>query len=109
MTPQPPPPAPPLRLRVFLASPGDVTDERALALKVLERLPYDPFLRGRILVETIAWDKPGDGAPRYDGFPEGLSIRLDGRQVAHSERMERLTVDLGALAPASGPPSETSS
>jgi hypothetical protein len=54
---------PPLHLRVFLASPGDVADERALALKVLEQLGYDPLLRGRITVETIAWDKPGAGTP----------------------------------------------
>ena len=59
----PVPPTSPLRVRVFLASPGDVTDERALALRVLERLPYDPFLRGRIVVETVAWDKPGADTP----------------------------------------------
>jgi formylglycine-generating enzyme required for sulfatase activity len=53
----------PLHLRVFLASPGDVADERALALRVLEQLQYDPLLRGRITVETVAWDKPGAGTP----------------------------------------------
>ena len=63
LPPQPSPAAAPLPIRVFLASPGDVTDERALALKVLERLSYDPFLRGRILVETVAWDKPGADTP----------------------------------------------
>jgi len=52
-----------LHLRIFLASPGDVADERALALKVLEELQYDPLLRGRITVETVAWDKPGAGTP----------------------------------------------
>jgi hypothetical protein len=46
-----------------LASPGDVADERALALQVLEQLQYDPLLRGRITVETVAWDKPGAGTP----------------------------------------------
>jgi hypothetical protein len=63
MTAQPSPTAPPPRIRVFLASPGDVSDERALALRALEHLPYDPFLRGRIVVETVAWDKPGGGTP----------------------------------------------
>src|SRR5512144_1325207 len=53
----------PLHLRVFLASPGDVADERALALRVLEQLQYDPLLRGRITIETVAWDKPGAGTP----------------------------------------------
>lgn len=53
----------PLHLRLFLASPGDVADERALALKVLEQLQYDPLLRGRITVEAVAWDKPGTDTP----------------------------------------------
>jgi formylglycine-generating enzyme required for sulfatase activity len=63
MTAPPSPTAPLLRVRVFLASPGDVTDERALALRALDRLPYDAFLRGRIAVETVAWDKPGADTP----------------------------------------------
>ncbi len=53
----------PRHLRVFLASPGDVADERDLALKVLEQLQYDPLLRGRITLETVAWDKLGAGTP----------------------------------------------
>jgi len=56
-----PPTASPLPICVSLASPGDVADE--LALKVLEGLPYDPFVRGRIAVETVAWDKPGADTP----------------------------------------------
>jgi hypothetical protein len=54
---------PPLRVSVFLASPGDVVDERARALKTLEDLQYNPLLRGKITVETVAWDKPGAGTP----------------------------------------------
>jgi len=62
----------PLPLRVFLASPGDVVDERALALTVLEQLQYDPLLRGRITLETVAWDKPGAGTPmRATLTPQG--------------------------------------
>ena len=38
----------PLAIRVFLASPGDVVDERARALKTLEDIQYDPLLRGKI-------------------------------------------------------------
>jgi hypothetical protein len=53
----------PLPIRVFLASPGDVVDERARALKTLEDLQYNPLLRGMITVETVAWDKPGAGTP----------------------------------------------
>lgn len=53
----------PLRLRVFLASPGDVADERALARQVLDQLPYDPLLREKIVFEIVAWDQPGAGVP----------------------------------------------
>jgi hypothetical protein len=53
----------PQHLRVFLASPGDVTQERALALQVLEELQYEPLLRSKVTVETVAWDKSGAGAP----------------------------------------------
>lgn len=52
----------PLHLRLFLVSPGDVADERALALKVLEQLQYEPLLRGRITVEAVAW--PGTSRAR---------------------------------------------
>ena len=54
---------PPKHLRVFVSSPGDVSAERALAFQLLERLPYDPLLRGRTTLETVAWDMPGGGAP----------------------------------------------
>jgi hypothetical protein len=50
--------------------------------------------RGRDV--TVAWDRPGDGAPRYDGFPEGLSVRIDGSQVAHRDDLGRLEIDLAA-------------
>lgn len=53
----------PTYLRVFLASPGDVAEELQLARKVLDRLPDDPVFRDRITIRTIAWDKPGAGAP----------------------------------------------
>lgn len=53
----------PLHLRIFVASPGAVADERAQALKLLDELAYQPLLRGYVTVETVAWDKPGAGAP----------------------------------------------
>ncbi len=53
----------PRHLRIFLASPGYVIDERALALGVFERIPYDPFLGSKISPEIVAWDKPGAGTP----------------------------------------------
>ena len=53
----------PRHFRIFIASPGDVTHERELSLKVLDRLPYEPSFRGHITIEEVAWDKKGAGAP----------------------------------------------
>jgi hypothetical protein len=53
----------PIHLRVFLASPGDVAQERALARKVIDDLQYDGLLLGRVTLQSIAWDKPGAGTP----------------------------------------------
>jgi hypothetical protein len=53
----------PLHLRVFIASPGDVADERGLARKVIEGLPYDPLLRDVVTLTPVAWDQPGGGTP----------------------------------------------
>ncbi len=56
-------PEQPRHIRIFLSSPGDVADERGLALDVLDKLPYDPLLRGKITLEIVAWDKPGADTP----------------------------------------------
>ena len=53
----------PRPFRVFLASPDDVTEERRLALEVLDRLPDDPVFGDRIALRAMAWDKPGAGTP----------------------------------------------
>jgi len=52
------------RIRVFLSSPGDLADERAMARRVIADLPYDPLLRSAVSFEIIAWDVPG--APGLD-------------------------------------------
>ena len=64
----------PLHLRVFLGSPGDVNDERQLALKVLNQLPYDPLLRGRVTFEAVAWDHPQSGAAMWAGISAQESV-----------------------------------
>ena len=61
-------------LRVFLASPGDVFQERQLALKVLEELPYDPAFRDKISVQTVALDKPCAGTPMLAGMTPQQAI-----------------------------------
>lgn len=50
-------------VRVFLSSPGDVTEERHIALSVIERLPNRPSFRERVAFRVIAWDKPGADTP----------------------------------------------
>jgi len=44
------------QFRVFVSSPGDVRDERALAVKVLDALPFKPWARGLLTIELISWD-----------------------------------------------------
>jgi hypothetical protein len=53
----------PIRVRIFVSSPGDVAEERAVARRVLDDLPYDPLLRGKVLLEAISWDDPRGPAP----------------------------------------------
>jgi hypothetical protein len=51
-------------IRVFLSSPGDVAEERALARRLLkDKLPYDPFLRGRVSFDVVSWDDPAAPTP----------------------------------------------
>jgi len=74
----PPLPRSPLLIRVFLASPGDVVDERGMAMRVMKRLPYDdPLSRGEIAVETIAWDKPDADTPNLAAMTpqEAISVQ----------------------------------
>ncbi len=59
-----------------MASPGDVTHERELALAVLDQLPYEPSFRSRITIEEVAWDKKGAGAPILANLTPQDSIQL---------------------------------
>lgn len=59
-----------------MASPGDVTHERELALTVLDQLPYEPSFRGHITIEQVAWDKKGAGAPILANMTPQDSIKL---------------------------------
>jgi tetratricopeptide (TPR) repeat protein len=45
-------------VRVFLSSPSDVKDERAIAQNVIAHIQRRPVFRGRVLVNVIAWDNP---------------------------------------------------
>jgi TIR domain len=51
-------------IRVFLSSPGDVAEERALARHLLkDELPYDPFLKNHFSFEVVSWDDPAASIP----------------------------------------------
>lgn len=43
-------------LNIFLSSPDDVADERAIARKIMKRLPNRPTFKGRVALNIIAWD-----------------------------------------------------
>jgi hypothetical protein len=53
----------PLHLRVFLSSPGDVFEERRIALNLLEHFPRQPLLSGKVSLEVVAWDDPDAPTP----------------------------------------------
>ncbi len=53
----------PRHIRIFLSSPGDVADERKIALEVIDQLPDKPAFRDKVTIRVVAWDKPGAGTP----------------------------------------------
>ncbi|MEI7868434.1 MAG: SUMF1/EgtB/PvdO family nonheme iron enzyme [Candidatus Methylumidiphilus sp.] len=65
---------PPLHLKVFIGSPGDVNDERQLALKLLNQLPYDGLLDHRVTFEAVMWDHPQGGATMLGGLSAQDSV-----------------------------------
>jgi formylglycine-generating enzyme required for sulfatase activity len=48
-------------IRVFISSPGDVSDERKIALDVIDYFPNRPAYREKVAFRVVAWDKPGAG------------------------------------------------
>jgi formylglycine-generating enzyme required for sulfatase activity len=54
----------PLKIQIFLSSPGDVADERGLAARIVkEELPYDALFRGRLTFDLVSWDDPAAPTP----------------------------------------------
>jgi AAA ATPase domain len=45
-------------LTVFLSSPGDVAEERAIARKIMKRLPNRFMFKGKVGLNIVAWDDP---------------------------------------------------
>jgi hypothetical protein len=53
----------PLKIRVFLSSPNDVSEERRAARTVLTNLAGGNLLKGEVDFEIVAWDDPLARAP----------------------------------------------
>jgi HEAT repeat protein len=51
------------RIRIFLASPSDVGEERALLYQVVDRLRYERPVAAVVTLEVVSWDDPGGGVP----------------------------------------------
>jgi hypothetical protein len=52
-----------LTLRIFVSSPGDVVEERRIAVETIRALEDGPLLRGRVDLQVVAWDDPVAGEP----------------------------------------------
>jgi hypothetical protein len=54
----------PRRLRIFLSSPSDVSEERELARELVDSvLRKDPAFRDHLIIESVAWDDPEAPTP----------------------------------------------
>ena len=71
-------------VRVFLASPGDVAEERAFVRHYLESvLPKSRFLTRKVTFEVVSWDDPADGVPLSAHLtPQESVIRFKGKPSA---------------------------
>lgn len=53
----------PRHVRIFLASPGDVLEERQAARALLLKLEREPLVRRDFTIEVVSWDDPDAPAP----------------------------------------------
>lgn len=53
----------PRHVRIFLASPGDVLDERKALRDMLLRLEREPLIRRDFTLDVVSWDDPDAPAP----------------------------------------------
>jgi tetratricopeptide (TPR) repeat protein len=70
-----------LRLRVFLASPGDVAEERKAVMALMQTgLPKDPLLPCDVDFTVVAWDDPDAATPMPAHLtPQAAVTRFKGR------------------------------
>ena len=65
-------------VQIFLSSPGDVADERGLARQVLQSLPKEVSFAGKIHIDEISWDDPGN--------PVALDARFTPQEAINRKR-----------------------
>jgi len=72
------------RWRVFLASPGDVGEERASVRDFLQNvLPHKPLLHRRMTFELVSWDDPHHGTTlTADMTPQEAVTRFHGEPAS---------------------------
>jgi hypothetical protein len=59
-----------LTIRVFVSSPGDVAEERRIAVETLRALEASPLLRERVNLLVVAWDDPVAADVKFE-VPDG--------------------------------------
>ncbi len=64
----------PKHVRIFLASPSDVQDERSLAMKVIENVIYDPSFVEKVSIRIVAWDKNETNVPMMASMTPQMAI-----------------------------------
>ncbi len=70
-------PLSPQHLRVFLSSPGDVAEERELALRLInDELPHDVAFEDRFSFRLVSWDNPAAQTPMPAGIIRDPGDRL---------------------------------
>lgn len=64
----------PRHIRIFIASPTDVQDERSLAMKTIESIVYDPSFVEKISIRIVAWDKIETNVPMMATMTPQMAI-----------------------------------
>src|SRR5687767_324430 len=66
----------PRHIRIFLASPGDVVEERQAVRETLLRLNRTPLVRRHFTIEVVSWDDPEAPAPMLATLTPQQAIAL---------------------------------
>ncbi|HET9645313.1 MAG TPA: NB-ARC domain-containing protein [Burkholderiaceae bacterium] len=53
----------PLALKIFVSSPGDVGQERAIAREIISGMANEPLLRGKVMLEPVDYAHPSASTP----------------------------------------------